>query len=47
MSTADRPVCGCAGCRNTAAAVIAHPEHGPRTVCESHIAGHEVVTRDV
>lgn len=37
--------CGALGCGADADAVIDHPTHGERTVCEGHINGHEVVRR--
>ena len=37
------PFCGWVGCGDPAVARIEHPEHGRRTVCETHIAGFPVV----
>jgi len=37
------PLCGCLGCHDPAVAVIDHPEHGRRTVCERHRGDHEVI----
>lgn len=37
------PFCCCLGRRSEPSAVIEHPDHGHRTVCESHIRGYEVV----
>lgn len=45
LSAHDGPTCGCLGCHEDADAVIDHPKHGERTVCEDHINGHEVVRR--
>lgn len=46
IATPDGPTCGCAGCRDPAAKVIAHPDYGERVVCEDHVRDYEVV-RDV
>jgi hypothetical protein len=45
--TRSGPACGCIGCHEEADVVIDHPEHGHRTVCDDHAAGHEVVDDDV
>ena len=37
------PFCGCAGCTESAIAIVDHPEHGERAVCTEHAAGMEVV----
>lgn len=42
MAVADR-TCGRLGCNDDAHAVIHHPKHGRRVVCEGDAAGHEVV----
>jgi hypothetical protein len=39
----DTPLCGCAGCHESADYVIDHPEYGERTVCTDHAADHPVV----
>jgi hypothetical protein len=36
-------ICGCLGCANPAYAVIDHPKHGERVVCEEDVRGYEVV----
>lgn len=41
----DSPVCGCLGCHDPAQAVIDHPRHGERVVCDHHAKGHEVIRR--
>lgn len=35
--------CGCFGCTTDAKAVVHHPEHGERTVCDDHVENHEVL----
>ena len=37
------PWCGCSGCHDAAVAVVDHPDHGNRVVCETHADGLEVV----
>jgi len=44
--TENSPTCGCLGCREPAAIVIKHDQHGTRTVCETHATG-QVVLADV
>jgi len=41
--TPDGPVCGCIGCTDPADAVVDHPEHGERTVCDDHAGDYEVI----
>ena len=31
------------GCTEPAVAMIEHPDHGERTVCEEHVDGHRVI----
>lgn len=45
-TTADPPFCGCPGCRDSASAVIKHPDHGQMVVCEEHSEDYMVI-RDV
>lgn len=40
---ATGPFCACLGCTGVATAVIDHPKHGKRTVCDDCIDGHEVI----
>lgn len=43
MSSAEvatGPFCTAIGCRDSATAVIEHPDHGRRPVCEDHINGY-------
>lgn len=44
---ASSPICGCLGCQDVAGAVIDHPTHGERVVCEGHVGSYEVVRTDV
>lgn len=37
------PFCGCAGCTQEAHAIVLHPQHGKRAVCEGCDQGFEVV----
>ena len=41
----DRQVCGCLGCHSDAVAIVRHPRHGRRIVCESHGTDLEVIER--
>lgn len=36
-------VCTCLGCHEPAEAVIKHPDHGRRVVCEDHADGKQEV----
>jgi len=38
-------ICGCPGCRESAALVIRHPTKGQRTVCDGHAGDYEVIRR--
>lgn len=42
MTLDFEPVCGCLGCRAPRAAIVEHPEYGPRAVCETHLEDLEV-----
>jgi len=42
-SEPNTPICGCLGCHDPAVAVIDHPRHGERVVCDRHAEGHEVI----
>lgn len=35
-------VCGCLGCTDQPFAVVEHPSHGERTVCQKHALNYEV-----
>lgn len=37
------PICGSLGCHADAAAVINHPQHGRRTVCQDHAEGYVMI----
>jgi len=43
FETPDGPTCSCLSCTEPADAVIEHPEHGERVVCEEHVRDYEVV----
>lgn len=43
--TFETPVCGCLGCRDSAVAIVRHPNHGRRAVCEDHAGDYEVIER--
>jgi hypothetical protein len=41
----SQTLCGCLGCTKSADAVVDHPDHGERTVCDGHAGDHEVIRR--
>ena len=44
MSVAlETPVCGCLGCHDPAVAIVRHPTHGRRAVCDDHAGDYEVI----
>lgn len=43
VPTVSSPICGLLGCHADATAVIHHPQHGRRTVCDGHTSDFEVI----
>ncbi len=35
--------CGCSGCGDDVVAIVDHPKHGRRAVCEDHTADYPVL----